>query len=556
MKFEYRILTDFEKVFCDDKLAMEIPLIQNMTQLFEGARGETIAFQIAFKCTDGISLNVSADSVFGENLTLREVQLVPCDLPAIQDDTYILRNTPGIYPDPLTPLVKPLALPRGLWRAVWVSIRIPEDFTPGTYDVNLSFDFFEHPGEPWKRDIQIHEKACVKIKVHQAVLPEQELICTNWFYADCLSEFYREEPWTERFWAILENYFRDLTVHGRNMLLTPLWTVPLDTAIGTERPTCQLLDIEYDGQYRFDFGKLKRWLDLGRNCGVKYFEMSHFFTQWGAKATPKIMVMEKGRLVRKFGWDVASTSDEYREFLTALMPELVAFLKKEGLTGKCYFHVSDEPDEKMIEDYKKAAAPIHANLHDDEFPIIDALSSTRFVKEGLIKRPVPWTLHLDEFQNEDIEHRWCYFALAPNGTPARSYGAPSCRYRILGILLYLYEIEGFLHWGHNFWFSQYSLNTKLNPWVETTSGHVHTGGHSYNVYPLPDGTPADAIHYEVFMEAIQDIRLLKLLESRIGREKTVELICEGLPSQPVMTSYPREAMWQWELRKRIFAALN
>ncbi len=557
MKFEYRILSDFEKVFCSETLNPEIPLEHGGDQIFDGVRGETIAFQLAFRCSDGIMLKVSSQSAFGELLTVREVQNVPCELPTIADDTYVLRSEPGIYPDPLCPMSDTLTLPRNLWRAVWVSIRIPEDFQPGNYDIDWSFDFYEHPGEPWKRELQIHEKCRVQIKVHPAVLPAQKLICTNWFYADCLAEFYGEEPWSERFWEILGNYFRDMAAHGRNMLFTPLWTVPLDTAIGTERPTCQLLEVTYeDGQYRFDFTRLKRWLDLGRSCGIEYFEMSHFFTQWGAKATPKIMVSEKGQLVRKFGWDVASTSTEYQSFLSALLPELTAFLRQEGLVGRCYFHISDEPSEKMIEEYKKASVPIHANLRDEEFPIIDALSSVRYFREGLVKRPVPWTLELDEFQQEPIEHRWCYFALAPNGAPARSYGAPSCRYRILGILLYLYDIEGFLHWGHNFWFSQYSLRTNLNPWFDTTAGHAHTGGHSYNVYPLPDGTPADAIHYEVFMAAIQDYRLLQLLEAKLGREKTVEFICDGLPARPTMTNYPREALWQWNLRKRILNALS
>ncbi len=557
MKFEYRILTDFEKVFCSEKLTPEIPLADGISPAFTAARGEIIAFQAAFYCTDSILLSIRTESELNDILSIREVRHVPCDMPTQVDDDYILRSEPGIYPDPLCDLNGPLALARNRWQAVWITLRVPEDFKPGSYDINLFFNYYEHPGTPWKRDFVINEKATVKINIHPAVLPKQKLICTNWFYADCLSEFYHEEPWTERFWQILENYFRDFTAHGRNMLLTPLWSVPLDTAIGHERPTCQLLDIEFDGKnYKFDFGKLKRWIDLGKKCGVEYFEMSHFFTQWGAKAAPKIMVRENGELIRKFGWDTAADSAEYSQFLTELLPPLLDFLRKEGLAGKCYFHVSDEPAEKMIEDYKRSAEPIHKNLNDDEFPVIDALSSVKYFHEGLIKRPVPWTLHLEDFQKENIEHRWCYFAHAPNCSPVRSYGAPICRYRVLGILLYLYEIEGFLHWGHNFWFSQYCLRTNLNPWTETTADHAFTGGHSFNVYPLPDGKPADALHYEVFMSAMQDMRLLQLLESKIGREKTVALICEGLSYQPTMTHYPHEAIWQYDLRRRIFAVFS
>ena len=58
------------------------------------------------------------------------------------------------------------------------------------------------------------------------------------------------------------------------MMLTPLFTSPLDTAIGLERTTCQLIDVEVkDGEYVFGFEKLKRWIDLCKKCGIEYFEI-------------------------------------------------------------------------------------------------------------------------------------------------------------------------------------------------------------------------------------------------------------------------------------------
>ena len=71
----------------------------------------------------------------------------------------------------------------------------------------------------------------------------------------------------------------------------------MDTASGSERMSCQLVRIRKCGaKYRFDFKLLRRWVELAQKCGMKYFEMSHLFTQWGAKFTPKIEVMVAGRL--------------------------------------------------------------------------------------------------------------------------------------------------------------------------------------------------------------------------------------------------------------------
>lgn len=66
------------------------------------------------------------------------------------------------------------------------------------------------------------------------------------------------------------------------MLLMPVFTLPLDTKVGGERPTTQLVGVEKtaDG-YVFDFSLVGRWLDMCARCGVKYHEISHLFTQWG-----------------------------------------------------------------------------------------------------------------------------------------------------------------------------------------------------------------------------------------------------------------------------------
>ena len=553
LKVDWKVLSSLEKVFPDSELETGRP---EKTPVFDGARGETIAFQIAFRFPLGVYLKLTIKSELA-NIRMREVCLVPCELPGSPDDPGILRSAAGLYPDPLRDLNGPLRLTPKNWRSVWFSVPLAEDLRPGTYKLTVQASSWMYPDEPWKTEETFQVEIPVRIRVHAAVLPKQKLILTNWFYADCLSEYYHVKVWSAKFWTILENYLRDYTAHGRNMLLTPLWTVPLDTRIGGERPTAQLLEIEYrDGKYHFDFSRLKRWIDLGRKCGIEYFEMSHFFTQWGAEFTPKIIVEVNGRKIRKFGWQVAAASPEYRDFLAQLMPQLLRFLRTEKLSGKCYFHFSDEPREKSLESYRRATSILNRFVNNDEFPVIDALSSVKFYQQGLIKRPVPWFVRIDDFTKEKLPQKWCYFAGANPGYPARSYGAPLCRYRILGVLLYLYEMDGFLHWGHNFWFTQYSRRTQLDPWKETTAGGCFTGGHNYNVYPEPDGHPADALHYESFMEAMQDLRLLQLLETKIGREAVVKLIHKGLDHELKMGDFPLEPDYLKNLHDAILKKLD
>ena len=70
------------------------------------------------------------------------------------------------------------------------------------------------------------------------------------------------------------------------------------------------------------------------------------------------------------------------------------------------------------------------------------------------------------------------------------------------------------------------------------------------VYPGKDG-PVDSLHYEVFAEGLQDLRALRLLESRIGRDALLRLIREEAGEMPSIHRYPRESGWLLRFRERI-----
>ena len=75
-------------------------------------------------------------------------------------------------------------------------------------------------------------------------------------------------------------------------------------------------------QYEFGFTNLRKWVRMALECGVEYFEFSHLFSQWGAKAAPKIMADKDGIRQRIFGWETDASGREYREFLHQFLPAL------------------------------------------------------------------------------------------------------------------------------------------------------------------------------------------------------------------------------------------
>jgi hypothetical protein len=544
MKFELKTISSLEKVFAE--MELNAPELKTASAL----QGEVFSFQAAFFIERSSYLTVKAESPL-ENLEIREAALAPCEIPSLDpsENPHILRSAPGMYPDPLIPLAEKIELPQKQWRTAWITVRIAEDEQPGNKEIVIKAVV-----SPKGTKDEIKKEITFELEVLPAMLPEQKLVHTEWFHSDCIYSYYGMECWSEEYWVMLEKFIANFTAHGMNLLLTPLWTPPLDTKVGTERPTVQLLGIEKNGDnYTFDFGKLGRWIDICLKNGVKYFEMAHPFTQWGAEFCPKIVIRENGEDKKLFGWHTSSRGEAYKNFLRQLFPQLLKFLDGKGVKDKCFYHISDEPSLAHMDNYK-ACAEIMEELVEGA-PIIDALSNVEFYNNGTVKNPIPANNHIEPFVEAGAAPLWTYYCVSQSDkVPNRFFNFPSSRNRIMGVLMYKYDIYGFLQWGYNFWYSQFSVNQKLDPFKSTDAGRAFPSGDAFMVYPGENG-PLDSIRNEVMFEAIQDLRALRKLETLQGRGKTLEFIHEGLDYEMSMKKYPRTAAWILELRERVNQAI-
>ena len=524
-------ISSLEKVFPDKKPSSPLARASALA-------GEIFSYQVCLYSDIHLFKGaIEATGKLTENSIVRCVDLSPVEFFGADTDDDILRKDPGLYPDLLTPPTKDIRIPQKQWRSFWITIKIPENHSGETVQSGIKFICEAVNGD------EVILEAGIELEIIPVKLPKQQLLQTQWFHTDCIFTFYKVDCWSEEHWQLLEKYFTNAANHGINLLLTPLFTPPLDTKIGGERPTNQLVGVSYEnGVYHFDFAKLERWIATAQNCGIVNFEFSHLFTQWGAEFTPKIIVNE----MKKFGWHVRADSEEYQGFLDSFLPQLVSFINKRGLKGNSIFHVSDEPGVQHMEAYGNAVALMRKHL--SGFKIIDALSSVEFYKTGLVKNPVPANNHLDEFHKLGINELWTYYCTSQRDTvPNRFIHYPSYRARIMGMLLFKYDLAGFLHWGYNFWHSQYSVKP-IDPFRVTDSGMAFPAGDPFLVYPGPDG-PLDSIRHEVCFDAIQDLRALRALEKTIGREKVLEIIERNRTLS--MTEYPRTANWLLETREII-----
>lgn len=481
-------------------------------------RGETVSAQLLI-CTNvplhsRMTAALTADGLNGARLRLVRTVPVRYAWPTNGDEWY-LRKTPGMYPDLLADL-QPFWLNMGETRALWLDIRIPDDQPAGTYTVTVRLTNGESTAE-----------ASLTVTVLAAQLGAQTLMCTQWFHSDCLADYYGAEVFSEKYWAITARFMRALADSGSNMILTPIFTPPLDTEIGGERTTVQLIDVTLhaDGSYTFGFDRLRRWIDTAESNGLRYFEMAHLFTQWGAAAAPKVMAHTPDGDRRIFGWDTPSDG-AYLAFLEQLLPQLTAQLRAFGVADRCRFHLSDEPNELHLAHYltlKQRIAPLLAG-----FPMTDALSHYGYYAQGAVDVPVVSLNHVQPFLDHDVRPLWVYYCCGQSncGVSNRFIAMPSVRNRVLGFQLYLHGAAGFLQWGFNFYNDSHSRHP-IDPFADTDADGAFPAGDAFLVYPGADGIPLGSVRQMVFAEAMQDVRLCEWAAARIGADAVRQMIAAG-----------------------------
>lgn len=511
-----KIVSSLEKCFLDSRIE-DFEAFEGFSML----KNERLSFQLLYYAdldspNHDTKMKVTFEGSLAPYVKARTVGLVPvtmpCYTPVAPDDNY-LRDVPGLYPDVLVPMHYhgKITAQRGQTRSLWIDLEPGENLPAGDHTLTLILT---------NEEKEIHIKESFTAHIIDATLPKSELIFTEWFHCDCLANYYACEPWSEKHWSVIEAFARTAVKNGINLLLTPVHTPPLDTEIGGERRTVQLVDVVLEnGEYSFGFDRLDRWIDMCDRVGIQYFEVAHFFTQWGALHAPKIMATVDGKYQKIFGWETEATGEDYKKYLRAFIPAFLAHMKDRGRDKDCFFHISDEPNREQLDSYRAAKQVVAPLLKG--YVIMDALSNFEYWKEGIVETPIPANNHIEPFIESKVPGLWTYYCCSQNKDVSNRFIAmPLWRTRSVGVQFYKYDIAGFLHWGYNHYNNLYSIDT-IDPYLELSGEFWVPAGDTHSVYPAQDGTALESIRILAFTDALQDLSAMKLAASVCGKDALV-----------------------------------
>lgn len=152
---------------------------------------ERFSFQAAY-CWEGpltFKAGIQLSGTLADDVIIRQVGLAPSELPIFPDgDDFVLRTTPGLYPDPLYSGISDITLLPGQWRSLWITVPAECSLPSGSYDLTIAIT--EENGTVLNSCTFVLERL-------NARLPEQTLIHTEWFHTDCIADWYKVPVFSE-----------------------------------------------------------------------------------------------------------------------------------------------------------------------------------------------------------------------------------------------------------------------------------------------------------------------------------------------------------------------
>ncbi len=340
------------------------------------------------------------------------------------------------------------------------------------------------------------EALLLNVNVHEPVIPpvgRDSFPYTNWFMLEGMARRHGLKPWSEAHWRMIGRYAA-LMAHARQ---NTFW--------------CPLKDIfRLEGRKPvLDRQRLRRIVRVFTNAGMHYIEGGHVAGRTGGNwKSPTHDLTLTNEL---------ATSRKGNATLAGIGRQLMDEIERNGWRDRWIQHVADEPIATDAADYRILVGMVRKYM--PGIPILDAT-----MDPGLVGSVDIWCPQAQEYQKHRTRFEaqralgdrvWFYTCCIPGGPWLnRLLDMELLRPALFGWGAALYDLDGFLHWGLN-WYrpDQDPFEQSV---VRIPGGTMLPAGDTHIVYP-GKGRPWSSLRLEAQREGFEDLELLRILRRRNAR---------------------------------------
>jgi hypothetical protein len=442
--------------------------------LLSGARREIVSGQAVFRPQKGVATAQAEISDLrhrgsGAILPGKAVQLQWVRSIAITRNSDIppderVAQAPASIPDPFweepaIPVVATQAQP------LWIELHVPEDAAAGDYDGRLTV---KSDGDLFTLPVSVH--------VWDFALPaQQHLSVVNWWrFPGTGFEDHGPDDWD-----LLRRFAAFLVEHGQTDLQTEISRI---RESGDARQG-----------YAYDTSRLERYAEAAFGAGIRQIHLHSVGRRTADILNPQARVeVDEPNLRRLAAWEKV--------------------MQRRGWQRRFVVSIVDEPFVFYEDSYSAVVDRVHQVA-----PSVRCLEAVEAEYLGKLDVYVPKLSHLSlwyprfEQARKEGAELWYYVCCHPLGRyPNRFLDQPLLKARVLFWIHYLYNLDGYLHWGLNHFAG--------DPYTQEGISKDLPLGDRAIVYPGKQGL-IGSLRLSTQRDGIQDYEYMRVLEERLRQIK-------------------------------------
>ena len=406
-----------------------------------------------------------------------------------------LNSNNGLYPDPLFN-ESSFYISKNNPLSIVLDIPVSNDAKPGTHHINIEvYSILKK---------QSLATTSISLQVFPVVLPSAKLNYVNWYHDVSFQQLNNNKQvlnFSTEYWSIFKNIVVEMKHLGQNTF--------------TINPGFLIIYKKVGSVWTADYSNFDKAVSIILQAGMQYIECRQFANRLGGWESafgwvlPVFYSATEYMMVNKEFNDAEAT-----RFFSWFLPSYYNHLQQKQWLPVVLQHIADEPvvvnEDSYIQFAKfvKKAAP--------KLKIIEAVGTKKVLPFVDIVVVPLGTLreYLPEIAANNInggKQFWLYTSIHPQGEFANRFiELPLIKTTLLPWIVAKYNMQGYLHWGLNFWGNKPFENASRVQFAEV---YEFPAGDAYLVYP-GNRTVNPSIRALAMRNGINDVALLSLLKQK------------------------------------------